>query len=138
MSPFSVMLNQANRFHCRETSSSSSSVIGIHWRLRVDVTILRYAQPSQQIPLPGNQQQQHCDWDPFVAPTLCHHSPLSTSQPNQHIPFTNKKTSSSSSSSSIIVIGTHWRRCVHFTNLRYRLLNQANRFHCQETSSSSS
>src|SRR6218665_3339368 len=39
---------------------------------------------------------------------------------------------------SSIVIGIHWWHRVDVTILRYRLLNQANRFHCQETSSSSS
>src|SRR6218665_3102116 len=36
----------SHRFHCQKTSSSSI-VIGIHWRHRVDVTILRYCLLNQ-------------------------------------------------------------------------------------------
>src|SRR6218665_4048258 len=40
-----------------------------------------------QIPLPENQHQQHCDWDPLAAQSRCHHSPLLPAQPSQQIPL---------------------------------------------------
>src|SRR6218665_1482471 len=65
----------------------SSIVIGIGGTESMSPFSVTDCSIKPQIPLPENQQQQLCDWDPLAAQSRCHHSPLLPAQPSQQIPL---------------------------------------------------